>query len=169
MSALRVIVGASFRRAGPSELHDLARGARSGDPAALEAVAAILLAALARESPDLLVAPKVVVVPMAGHLAGTVSGPSGWLASRLCLARHDWVLAAGPERCEDAPPASGASARDPAAEAATLRWPDVAADGPVVLVDDVVRSGASLEAAWLAAPANLRTRLVALVAFRAEG
>ena len=169
MSRLRVIAGAAFRRGEPSELHDLARAARSGDSAALEAMAAVLLAGVAREAPDLLAAEGVTVVPMAGHLAGTASGPAEGLARGLCIARPGWLEAPGPERLADAPAASVAGERDPAQEAATLRWPGVRGRGPVLLVDDVVRTGASLEAARLAAPARLRERLVAAVAFRAEG
>ena len=71
-----VIAGASFPRGEPSALHDLARALRSGDAEALEAVVAIVLAALAREAPDLLAARGVTAVPMAGHLAGTASGAS---------------------------------------------------------------------------------------------
>jgi len=167
VSGLRVIACASFRRDGPSELHDLARALRAGDEAALNAVVAIVLVGLAREAPELLASTDAVLVPMAGHLAGTVSGSAARLADRLCAEGPGWVTAPGPERLAEAPRAIDAGPRDPDAEAATLRWPVLPGGGPVLLADDVVYSGASLEAAWLAAPPALRERLVALVAFRA--
>ena len=104
---------------------------------------------------------------MAGHLSGAVSGSAQRLVDRLCAAGPGWEAGEGPERTADAPRALDAGPRDRTAEAATLRWPAVPGTGPVLLVDDVVHTGASLEAAWLAAPPPLRDRLVALVAFRA--
>lgn len=169
MSGLRVIACERFLRTGRSQLHDLARAARGGDPAALDAVAAIMSAGAAREAPALGSAIGVTVVPMAGHHAGSFSGPAPELARRLCAAQPAWRAAVGPERLADAPHALHTDARDPAAEAATIGWRDVPGDGPILLVDDVVRTGASLAAAWLAAPPGIRERLVALVAFRAEG
>jgi hypothetical protein len=166
---LRVIVGGSFRRDRPSELHELARAARSGDPAALEAMAALVEGALTREAPELLTARDVALVPMAGHRAATASGPAAQLAERLGAGHPAWRIGVGPVRLADAPLARDADTRDPRAEASTIRWHEVTGDGPVVIVDDVVRSGASLEAAWLAAPPDIRGRLVALVALRAEG
>lgn len=165
----RVVAGAGFPRGEPSALHDLARALRAGDADALEAVAAVVLAGLARQAPALLAATGVTVVPMAGHLPGEPSGASRRLAERLALDLPGWVAGAGPARIAVAPSAIDGGPRAPATEAATLRWPGVAGAGPVVLVDDVVRSGATLEAAWLAAPAGLRARLVLLAAFRAEG
>jgi hypothetical protein len=169
VSGLRVIACAEFRRDSPSELHDLARALRDADETALEKVAAIVLAGLVREAPDLASATDAVLVPMAGHLAGTTSGSALRLADRLCAHHPGWTTAVGQMRISDAPRAVDAGPRDPAAEAATLRWHDIAGDGPVLLLDDVVRTGASLDAAWLAASPVLRGRLVALVAFRALG
>jgi len=164
-----VIACASFRRDGPSELHDLARALRAGDEEPLDAVVAVVFAGLAREAPELLASADAVLVPMAGHLAGTVSGPARRLVERLGATGPGWAFGPGPERIVDAPRAMDVGARDAAAEAASLRWPPVAGRGPVLLIDDVVHTGASLEAAWLAAPRSLRDRLVALVAFRADG
>lgn len=167
MSGLRVIAGASFPRDGESALHGLARALRAGDPAAVAPVASILAAGLTREAPELDVAGSVVVVPMAGHLVGTLSGRAAELAEGLVARHPGWTLAAGPERVSDAPAAMTAESRQPLAEAGTLRWPGIPGDVPVLLVDDVVRTGASLEAAWLAAPPELRVRLSAVTAFRA--
>jgi hypothetical protein len=168
VSGLRVIACASFHRDGRSELHDLARALRASDETALDAVVAIALAGLARDAPDVAASTDAMLVPMAGHLAGTVSGPAMRLTHRLCADHPGWAAASGPERVADAPAAIDAGPRGPAAEAATLRWPAVTGTGAVLLVDDVVHTGASLDAAWLAAPPGLRERLVALVAFRAE-
>lgn len=168
MSTLRVIACAAFRRDGQSALHELARRCRGGEPDALARVAALVADGLAREAPDLDAARKVHVVAMAGHLAGTPSGRSPDLAASLVERHPTWVLAAGLERVSDAPAARAGQSRDPTAEAGTLRWALPEGETPVLLVDDVVHTGASLEAAWLAAPPRLRQRLLAVVAFRAE-
>lgn len=167
MSELRVIACASFRRDGPSALHDTARGLREGDRAALVEVTAIMLAGLVREAPDLAAATRVTLVPMVGHRAGTASGPADRLAVALRNAHPGWSTIVGLERLTDAPRARDAGVREPAAEAATIRWRTIPGTGPLLLVDDVVHTGASLEAAWLAAPEDVRARLVALAALRA--
>jgi len=169
VSGLRVIACATFRRGGPSELHDLARAMRDAEATALDAVVAVVHAGLAREAPELAASTDAILVPMAGHLAGTVSGSAQRLVGRLSADHPAWTASIRPERMADAPRAVDAGPRDPAAEAATLLWRDIPGVGPVLLVDDVVHTGASLDAAWLAAPPALRERLVALVAFRAEG
>jgi hypothetical protein len=168
MSELRVIVGASFPRHGESALHDLAMAVRGGDPGAIAPVASILAAGLEREIPEAGDLDGVTLVPMASHLAGTASGPAVELAEVLRHRHASWGLAPSIERLADVPRAMDARERDAAAEAATLRWTDVPGEGLVLLIDDVVHSGATLEAAWLAAPPEVRARLVALVAFRAE-
>jgi hypothetical protein len=167
VTGLRVIACASFRRDGPSELHDLARALRGESDAALDAVVAMMLAGLEREALDIASAPDAVLVPMAGHLAGTISGPAKRLVDRLGSDRMGPAAVTGLRRISDAPKAADAHPRDVAAEASTLQWGVIPGDGPILLVDDVVHTGASLDAAWLAAPARLRGRLVAVVAFRA--
>jgi hypothetical protein len=165
---LRVIACARFPREGPSALHDLARGQRAGRPDAHGAVAALVVRGLAREAPDLDAAGSATLVPMAGHRTGTASAAAATLAEALVACHPGWVVVPALERLADAPRAMDGGPRDPGAEALTLRWPAIGGDGPVVLVDDVVHTGASLRAAWLAAPPELRARITALVAFRAE-
>jgi hypothetical protein len=168
VTGLRIIACTTFARSGPSELHDLARAFRHGDPDAVERVTVQTIAGLRREAPGLAATTDVTVVPMAGHVAGTGSGSADRLAVALAEAHPGWTTTAAIERVADAPRAMDATARVPAAEAATLRWSSVHGTGPILLVDDVVHTGASLEAAWLAAPPELRGRLIAIVAFRAQ-
>ncbi len=166
---MRVIVGATFRRSGASGLHDLARALRSGSPSALEDVGVILRAGLRRAAPDIAAAASVVVVPMAGHRAGSLSGAAGLLAEQVLVEHPQWTVAHALERVSDVAPATAADGpRDALLEAGTLRWRDVPGEDLILLVDDVVHTGASVEAARLAASSALRARLAVLVAFRAE-
>ncbi|HEY4754397.1 MAG TPA: hypothetical protein VIH37_14030 [Candidatus Limnocylindrales bacterium] len=169
--ALTVVACGHFRRDVVSPGHDLMRRFRAGDDDAFEAVLALVRDGLTRvgaamASPD----DEVLVVPMPGHRAGDdattalqrlaevlVAGRPGWRAGTRCL-----------RRVADAPEGKQGGPRDAASEAGTLRWSDVLDGARVLLLDDVVRTGASLEAARLAAPPDLRARLIALVAFRAE-
>jgi hypothetical protein len=167
VSGLRVIAGASFSRVGPSGEHDLARAARTLDTTALAVMAAILADGLERDAPEVAAAADAVVVPMAGHLAGSASGPARQLAAALVVRFPRWSITAALLRLADAPAAVPVGLRVATDEAATLRWDAVPGAGPVIIVDDVVHSGASLEAAWLAAPPGLRARLLAAVVFRA--
>ena len=167
MTPLRVIVGASFPRDGPSELHDLAKALRAGDGRAVGRVLPILGRGLEEQAPSTAATADVTLVPMAGHRAGTVSGAALLLADQLAAAHPRWTVARALERIHDMPAARALGSRDPATEAGSLRWATVTGAGPVLLIDDVVHTGASLDSAWLAAPAELRERLVALVAFRA--
>jgi hypothetical protein len=170
MSELRVIACAAFPREGSSPGHDLVRAFRAGDAAAFVAVRSLLVAGLEREAPDLWVEPRAIVVSMPGHLADSRSPALDRLATALADGQAGWQAGGGVlERVADGPAAKDGRPRDPAAEAATLRWGPVPGTGAVVLLDDVVHTGASLEAARLAAPPEIRERLAAVVAFRAEG
>lgn len=170
MSALRIVACAAFPRAGASPIHDLVRAFRAGDEAAFEKVLALVRAGLAREAPDVASADDVVLAVIPGHRAGSAPGPMARLAAAIADDRPGWRVEAGlVARVADAPEGKNAPARDAGAEAATLHWGPVPGGGPVLLLDDVVRTGASLEAARLAAPPRVRQRIVGLVAFRALG
>jgi hypothetical protein len=173
-----VIVLAVFARDEPSTLHDLARAFHAGDPAAAGEVAALVATYLAGDGAHRIAAVSpgdaVVAVAVPGHRAGTANRPVEALLRAISgevpgLAVAPGVLA----RVADAPEARrGDGVRDPAAEALTLRWHRDRlgpATGQILLVDDVVRTGATFEAALRAAPAGLRRRIVPLALFRARG
>jgi hypothetical protein len=173
-----VVALATFPRGAPSRLHDLAHAFHAGDPAASDEVAALVAAYLAgdggRRLPPVAWSERVAAVAVPGHLAGSVNRPVERLLARLGLEVPTLVAWPGAlDRIADAPEArDGGRPRDPAAEAATLRWHMDRLDGAVggiLLVDDVVRTGATFEAAMLAAPAGLRERIAPLAVFRASG
>ena len=177
MSVPEVAALATFPRGSPSRLHDLARAFHEGDPAASDEVAALVAAYLAghggRRLPAAASSERVAAVAVPGHLAGSVNRPVERLLERLGLEVATLVAWPGAlVRIAEAPEArDGDGPRDPAAEAATLRWHVDRLDGAVggiLLVDDVVRTGATFEAAMLAAPAGLRERIVPLAVFRAS-
>jgi predicted amidophosphoribosyltransferase len=168
MTGLRVVTCGTFSHAGASELHDLVRAFRSGDEAAFETMVATAQAGLARELPELVAMEDLLVVPMPGHRALGSASPLGRCAAAIVATRPGWSNR--PDllrRVSDAPEAKAGGLRDVAAEASTLRWAPTPRSGTVLLFDDVVRSGATLGAAWQAAEPNLRRRLIALAVFRA--
>jgi hypothetical protein len=167
---ITILACASFPIDTPSGLHELARAFHGGDPDVLEAVTAIVVDGLRRGAAgDHLTMPAAVVV-VPGHAPASVNGPCLALARRLVdtlgwPAPSQGVLA----RIAPAPEGRTATGRIPGDETVTLRWHAelLPAAGSIVLLDDVVRSGATLMAASLAAPVRLRERLVPLAVFRA--
>jgi hypothetical protein len=172
VAGVQVHACATFPFDEPSALHDLARAFRAGDEAAFEAAVALVEEALLAGIVGLDVADgrpaSAVAVP--GHRAGAVNGPCERLIQRL-TEDLDWVRNAPGvlERIADAPEGKAGPDRNATDEAKTLRWraDGLAPDGPVILLDDIVRSGATLQAAILAAPPDLAFRLVPVAVFRA--
>ena len=169
---LEVVACASFPRHEVSRLHDQAAAFRIGDPGAFENVLDIARAALAGEAGRVL-GTRTVAVAIPVHLAGARNRPCEHLVEALAADVPGLVAGTGALlRIADAPEARDAATRDPAAEAATLRWnADLIPAGAdrILLVDDVVRTGSTFTAAALAAPPAVRSRLAALAIFRAEG
>jgi predicted nucleotidyltransferase len=169
---LEIVACGSFLRTGVSRLHDLAAAFRIGDPGAFDMVLDLVREALAGEAGRVL-GSRTAVVALPVHLAGARNRPCERLIGVLAAEFPGLLPAPGAlVRIGDAPEARGAVARDPAAEAATLRWDEAMlpfeADR-VLLLDDVVRTGFTFEAAALAAPPAIRARLAGLAVFRAEG
>jgi hypothetical protein len=168
---LEIAACASFPRAGVSRLHDVAAAFRVDDPRAFGVALDLVRGALAGEN-ALVLGTRTAVVAVPAHLAGARNRPCERLVAALAGELPGLVPAPGAlVRVADAPEARGATARDPVAEAATLRWDEalvpVGADR-ILLLDDVVRTGSTFRAAALAAPPAIRDRLHALAVFRAE-
>jgi hypothetical protein len=169
---LEVAACASFRRDVASRLHDEAAAFRVGDPVAFEAALEIARTALAGDTGQVL-GTWTIAVAIPGHLAGARNRPCERLIEALVAVVPGFAAGTGAlVRIADAPEARDAATRDPAAEAATLRWDAAlipAGADRILLVDDVVRTGCTFEAAALAAPSGVRSRLAALAIFRADG
>jgi predicted amidophosphoribosyltransferase len=140
VAAPSVLLG-SFDVQGADPLHDLLRAARMG---ADEAVAVVLGRVRERATALLLEVDDGVIVTVPSHLpdarqplleevAGVLAATRGW-------ARADGAL----RRCSQAPEAKTAPVRDAAAEIESLEWRPPAGK-TIVLLDDVVRSGISLQ------------------------
>ena len=138
----RIVLG-SFSVESRVGLHEVVRAARAGDP---EAVADIL-DRVRRAAPAIW--PEVtaaIVVPVPGHLPGP---PHPWLVavSEAIASARGWHLAFDAlRRTSPAPEGKTGHSRDPGSEAATLRWHLPALGAMIVLVDDVIRTGATIGA-----------------------
>ena len=160
----------AFPRDAAGPRHDLLRAFRAGDLGAFAEVHAMVRLAVAPHAAHLFGA-GTIAVAVPGHRAGSVNAPCESLSR--ALAAEFPALLPGPGvlvRIRDAPEAKAGHRRDPAAEAATLSWrPSLVPAGVrrVLLVDDVLRSGATLGAAWAAVPASLAGSTVALAVFHA--
>jgi hypothetical protein len=154
-----IIVLGSFRpdRTGPVHATIRAlRTGRDGEPA----VTARLPATVGGAWPEVR---DAVVVPVPGHLVGGASAAVERLAVAIADLRH-WRLAREAlRRVQPSAEGKAGPARDPAAESATLDWARPAG-AVVVLVDDVVRSGATIRACTLAIRATGDVRDIRVIA-----
>jgi hypothetical protein len=172
---LEIVACASFQRTGVSRLHALAASFRVGDPGAFDVVLELAREALAGEDGEVghVLGIRTAAVAVPPHVAGARNVPCERVIEALAAGLPGFRPVVGAlVRIADAPEARGAASRDPAAEAATLRWDEDAIPAEadrILLLDDVVRSGATFEAVVLAAPPAVRSRLAALAIFRAEG
>jgi len=168
--ALDIVTCVSFPRDRPSPEHDLVRAFRAGDPEAFERVVGMAGIALARHGARLL-GPGTIAVTVPGHRAGSRNAACESLVARLATEWPELLSAPGVlSRLRDAPEAKAAPGRDLQLEVETLRWsPDLVPAGArrVLLVDDVVATGATLEAAICALPALLALNAAVLAIFRA--
>jgi predicted amidophosphoribosyltransferase len=132
-----VLLG-SFARDAADPLHALIRAAHAGQPAALKRLTADIRAALV----DLDVGELGVIVPVPGHRAGSVTPLVTLLATELRAATGGPLAVGALRRVRDTPEAKVHGMSDPS----TLRWDAPRSGASIVLVDDVIRSGATLEA-----------------------
>ena len=163
-----IVVCVSFVRDQPSRAHELVRAWRSGDPVAAAEVLCLAGATLERDASHL-VAPGTLAVAVPGHRAREANAPCEGLIAALTGRFPGLVAARGVlVRVADAPEGKTGPVRDASAEVTTLHWnaplvpPDVER---VLLVDDVVRTGASLRAALGVIPAALAPASAALAVF----
>ena len=160
------ILFGSFALDAPDPLHDLVRTARAGSPEAILEIVSGVRREVTALWPEL---SDATVVPVPRH----VPGPAHGLVVAVCDAIADargWRMAADSlRRTRPAPEGKVGGTRDPETEAATLTW-DGSTPGPViVLVDDVVRSGATMNACVSAVRASGDERtLLAVALARAE-
>jgi hypothetical protein len=166
---LDIVTCVTFRRDRRSADHDVLRAFRAGDADAFGWVLNRVLTTLA-ERPHRLRGPKVMAVAVPGHRIGDRNVPCTTLIE--ALAGPLGLLPADPGvlvRIADGPEAKTMGPRDPDREAGLLAWDESrvpAGIRRVLLVDDVVASGATLEAAFRAVPARLRSATRALAVFR---
>jgi phosphoribosylpyrophosphate synthetase len=160
----------SFRRDVPNPWHDLLRAFRAGH---LDAFAQILAKVRQAVAPcaTRLFAPGTIAVAVPGHRAGSANAPCDALIRALAAEFPNLIPGPGMLiRVQDAPEAKVTGWRDPSSETATLRWAKhlvPVSVHRVLLVDDVLHSGATLNAASMALPTRLASSIIALAVFHA--
>jgi predicted amidophosphoribosyltransferase len=162
----RILLG-TFAAGHADPLHLLIRAARAGDRVAVSEVIDRVRVVAWAAWPGI---QSAVVVAVPGHRAGPANRLNLEVASELGLIRR-WNHAPGAlRRWRRAPEAKFGGARDAMAEATTMEW--VSADGgeAIILVDDVIRTGLTLQACAATVRASGdRRRIVGLaVAARAS-
>lgn len=161
----RIVLG-SFPVGSIGGLHDAVRAARTGNLAAVTDVLRRVRVAMPSVWPEVTAA---VVVPVPGHLPG----PPHPLLVAVCeaiAAVRGWHLATEAlRRRTAAPEAKAGRTGDPGGEAATLGWRHPTPGEVIVLVDDVVRTGATIRSCAEAVRlAGDERRVVAIALARAD-
>jgi predicted amidophosphoribosyltransferase len=155
-----VVLLGEFRVHGHDPLHALMRAARTGEAAAVAEV----LDQVRRQAAAVLPAISGgVVVPVPSHLPDTVN-PMLDEAAAVLAATQGWTFADGAlVRRHPAPEAKVGPARSEASEVASLEWTPPPGQA-IVLLDDVVRSGATFRVCAAAIQASGDARPIAAVA-----
>lgn len=157
--ATRVLLG-TFAADHVDPLHLLIRAARAGDRVAVSEVIDRVRGAAWTAWPEI---ESAVLVAVPGHRAGPPNRLNLEVASELALIRH-WNHAPGTlRRTRRAPEAKAGGPRDAMADATTMEWVSAREDEAIILVDDVVRTGLTLQScATSIRAAGDHRRLVAL-------
>jgi hypothetical protein len=151
----------SFALDTPDRLHDLIRMARAGSPEAVAEVVRGVQDAITAVWPEITAA---TVVPVPRH----VPGPAHELVVTTCQAivnARGWSLDSDAlRRTIPSPEAKAGGRRDPETEAATLTWDRATLGRVIVLVDDVIRTGATIQSCVRVVRATGDERLVLAIA-----
>ena len=140
-ATVEILLG-SFPIGDPGGLHRSIREARRGDPGALDALLDDVRRAAREAWPDV---SDGLVVPVPGHLAGGATALVRSIAVAIADTRG-WQLAPdGLVRVHDVAEAKSAGLRMES-ESTSLEWHGDERGDVVVLVDDVMRSGATIQA-----------------------
>jgi hypothetical protein len=159
---VRILLG-SFSIGAADELHDLVRAAHGGSPEAVSAVIECVRPAARSVWPHIT---EAFVVPVPGHLPGPVHPLLQAVSAEIATARG-WHQSDVLRRRSPGPEAKAGGDRDPEAEATTLEVRRPTSPAAIVLVDDVVRTGASLRACVGAIRATGDGRVVVAVVLAA--
>ena len=137
-----VLLG-SFALDAHDRLHDLIRTARSGDPGAIAEVLRGVRRAITGVWPEIT---DAVVAPVPRHVPGPANGLVMATCEAIAEARGWRLVGNALQRTSPAPEGKAGGRRDLEREAGTLTWDGSTAGPVIVLVDDVVRTGTTLNA-----------------------
>jgi predicted amidophosphoribosyltransferase len=144
-----------------SALHALIRRFRAGDPDAYRIALEAAARALAEQRDSIPRPGLLVAVP--AHSPSDARRPLDRLVSDLA-AHGDWAAPKDPPlRRVLRVPEAKLGRTDPASLAASLRWTPPRQSGPIVLIDDVIRSGATIAACVTAIRATRPSTTVSLI------
>jgi len=137
-----VLLG-SFAFNKPDRLHDLIRTARAGSPKAIAKVLDGVQRTILDVWPGIT---EATIVPVPPHVPGHAHPLLLAICEEIATARGWRVATEALRRIGPAPEGKAGGARNPESEATTLIWDGSSPSSAIVLVDDVVRSGATLQA-----------------------
>ena len=155
-----VLLG-SFGLNGPDRLHDLIRTARAGRRGAIEEILGGVRRAITTMWPEIVGA---TLVPVPRHVPGPAHALIMATCEEIARARGWHVAGDALRRTRPASEGKAGGPRDAESEATTLAWSGSVPGTAIILVDDVVRSGATMQACARAVRASGDQRRVLAIA-----